>query len=117
MIESDILVRLGLFIVRFMSLERRLRVVTNAIAKTLDRFSDQPTRVEERPGRLFYITEQCAECWKRQSDQPCCHFTHGMLMEAATMVACGESVRVKEIECRATGGATCTFAIDWAVGI
>jgi predicted hydrocarbon binding protein len=109
----------GLFtyFLRLVPLAQRLHLVVKMIAGTFDRFSDQPTRVEKRSGRLFYITEKCAVCWERQSDHACCYLTQGILEEAAAWVAQGTSVRIEEIECRSTGGTSCTFAIDWRVGL
>ncbi len=104
----------GLFthLLRLVPIAQQLHMVVKMIARTFDRFSDQPTRVEKRSGRLFYIAEQCAVCWERRSDHPCCHLTHGMLEEAVQWATRGAMVRIEEIECRSTGGTTCTFAID-----
>jgi len=103
----------GLFsrLLRLVPLAQRLHLVVKMIAGTFDRFSDQPTRVEKRSGRLFYMTEQCAVCWERRSDRPCCHLTQGILEEVAAWATQGASVRIEEIECRSTGGTSCTFRI------
>ncbi len=97
---------------KVMPLGIKVKIGLNAIAQTFDRFSDQPTRVEERKGQFLYIIEKCPPCWNRRSDSPCCHIARGILEEGLRWVSGGKNFRVEEIECRAVGDPTCTFAID-----
>jgi predicted hydrocarbon binding protein len=97
---------------KLMPMTMKMKIALNATAQTFDRFSDQPTRVEERKGQFIYIIEKCPVCWGRQSDKPCCHLAQGILEEALTWVTGGHSFRMEELECRATGSNSCTFAID-----
>jgi len=39
-----------------------MKIVLNATAQTFDRFSDQPSHVEERKGQFLYIIDKCPIC-------------------------------------------------------
>ncbi len=97
---------------KLMPLGMKLKIVLNAVAQTFDRFSDQPTHVEEKKGQFLYVIEKCPVCWHRHSETPCCHIARGIIEESLHWVSGGKDFRVEEIECRATGDPTCTFAID-----
>jgi predicted hydrocarbon binding protein len=97
---------------KLMPMTMKMKIVLNATAQTFDRFSDQPTRVEERKGQFIYIIEKCPVCWGRHSERPCCHLAQGILEEALTWVTGGHSFHMEEIECRGMGAASCIFAID-----
>jgi bacteriochlorophyll 4-vinyl reductase len=97
---------------KLMPMTMKMKIVLNAVAQTFDRFSDQPTRVEERKGQFMYIIEKCPVCWGRQTDRPCCHLAQGILEESLTWVTGGHSFHMEEVECRGTGAETCTFAIN-----
>lgn len=97
---------------KLMPMAMKMKIALNATAQTFDRFTDQPTRVEERKGQFLYIIEHCANCWGRKSDRSVCHLAHGILEEAVSWVTGGHNFRVEEVECRALGAETCTFSID-----
>lgn len=97
---------------KLMPLGMKLKIALNAVAQTFDRFSDQPTHVEEKKGQFLYVIEKCPVCWHRHSDSPCCHIARGIIEESLRWVSGGKNFRVEEIECRAVGDPTCTFAID-----
>jgi len=97
---------------KLMPMTMKMKIALNATAQTFDRFSDQPTRVEERKGQFLYIIDKCPNCWERRSDRPICNLARGILEEALTWVTGGHNFRVEEIECRAAGGESCTFSID-----
>ncbi len=97
---------------KLMPMTMKMKIALNATAQTFDRFSDQPSRVEERKGQFLYIIDKCPVCWGRTTDRPCCHLAQGIIEEALTWVTGGHTFRVEEIECRGMGAATCTFAID-----
>jgi bacteriochlorophyll 4-vinyl reductase len=97
---------------KLMPLGMKLKIALNAVAQTFDRFSDQPTHVEERKGQFHYVIEKCPVCWHRHSDSACCHIARGIIEESLRWVSGGKNFRVEEIECRATGDPTCTFVID-----
>ena len=50
-----------------MPMTMKMKIALNATAQTFDRFSDQPTRVEERKGQFLYIIEKCPVCWGRRA--------------------------------------------------
>jgi predicted hydrocarbon binding protein len=97
---------------KLMPMTMKMKIVLNATAQTFDRFSDQPTHVEERKGQFIYVIEKCPVCWGRQSEKPCCHLAQGILEEALTWVTGGHTFHMEEIECRGTGGQACIFAIN-----
>jgi bacteriochlorophyll 4-vinyl reductase len=97
---------------KLMPLGMKLKIVLNAVAQTFDRFSDQPTHVEEKKGQFLYVIEKCPVCWHRHSETPCCHIARGIIEESLHWVSGGKDFRVEEIECRAVGDPTCTFTID-----
>lgn len=97
---------------KLMPMTMKMKIVLNATAQTFDRFSDQPTRVEERKGQFLYIIDKCPVCWGRHTDRPCCYLAQGILEEALTWVTGGHSFHMEEIECRGMGAPHCTWAID-----
>jgi hypothetical protein len=97
---------------KLMPMTMKMKIALNATAQTFDRFSDQPTHVEERKGQFIYVIEKCPVCWGRTSEKSCCHLAQGILEEALTWVTGGHSFHMEEIECRGTGNNSCTFAID-----
>lgn len=97
---------------KMMPLGMKVKIGLNAVAQTFDRFSDQPTHVEEKKGQFLYVIEKCPVCWHRRSDAPCCHIARGIIEESLRWVSGGRNFRVEEIECRAVGDPTCTFVID-----
>jgi len=97
---------------KLMPMGMKLKIALNAVAQTFDRFSDQPTHVEEKKGQFLYVIEKCPVCWHRHSDTPCCHIARGIIEESLRWVSGGKNFRVEEIECRAVGDPTCTFTID-----
>ncbi len=97
---------------KLMPLGMKVKIGLNAVAQTFDRFSDQPTHVEEKKGHFLYIIEKCPVCWHRHSDSPCCHIARGIIEESLRWVSGGKNFRVEEIECRGVGDPTCSFTVD-----
>jgi bacteriochlorophyll 4-vinyl reductase len=97
---------------KLMPMTMKMKIVLNAVAQTFDRFSDQPSRVEERKGHFLYIIEKCPVCWGRESDRPCCHLAQGILEEALTWVTGGHTFHVEELECRGMGAPSCIFSVN-----
>jgi predicted hydrocarbon binding protein len=81
------------------------------LAWLMNHYSDQRVRVEKTDAHLLLINERCSQCASRASDQPCCHFTIGVLQEGLAWASGGKQYPVEEIACRARGDATCTFRI------
>jgi predicted hydrocarbon binding protein len=97
---------------RLLPLGMKLKVGFNTFAETFNKFSDQVVRLEEEETRFLWIIERCPVCWGRKVESPCCHTAVGILQEGLHWVSGGKNFRVEEIECIATGGETCTIAID-----
>jgi len=96
---------------RALPLSLKLKVGFNALAETLNKFSDQVVRLEEDERRFLFVIERCPACWGRRTSYPCCHLSTGLLHEALHWVSGGKSFEVKEIACIAVGAATCTFEV------
>ncbi len=97
---------------KLMPTTMKMKIALNAAAQTFDRFTDQPTRVEERKGQFLYVIEKCPVCWGRHLDKPSCFIAQGILEEAVSWVTGGRTFKIEEIQCRGTGGMACIFAID-----
>lgn len=110
--EFGPLLGVGDLALKLMPMTIKMKITLNLTAQTFARFSDQPTRVEERKGQFMYVIEKCPVCWGRRSEKPCCHLAQGIIEEALTWVTGGHSFKVEQVECRAMGKPTCTFAID-----
>jgi len=73
--------------------------------------SDQKSTVEDRGEYYAYIMNPCPVCWGRTADRPICYAGKGLVEEALHWVSGGLKFRVEEIECKAMGDETCTYAI------
>jgi predicted hydrocarbon binding protein len=110
--EFGPLLGVGDLALKLMPMTIKMKITLNLTAQTFARFSDQPTRVEERKGQFMYIIEKCPVCWGRQTDRPCCYIAQGILEEALNWVTGGRNFKVQQIECRAMGNNECVWAID-----
>jgi len=97
---------------RLMPLNMKIKVGLTAMAETFTRFSDQPSFLREEPDQFIYVIEYCPVCWGRKSEAPCCHMAAGLILEGLAWGSGGKNFRVEEVECVATGGEVCAFAID-----
>lgn len=110
--EFGPLLGVGDLALKLMPMTIKMKITLNLTAQTFARFSDQPTRVEERKGQFVYIIEKCPVCWGRHTDRPCCYIAQGILEEALSWVTAGRNFRVQQTGCRAMGDDECVFAID-----
>jgi predicted hydrocarbon binding protein len=97
---------------KLMPMTMKLKIALNATAQTFDRFSDQPTHVEEQKGQFIYIIDKCPICWARRSERPVGHLAQGIIEEALTWVSGGHSFHVQQTDCQGAGCEKCIFAID-----
>jgi predicted hydrocarbon binding protein len=97
---------------KLMPMTMKLKIALNATAQTFDRFSDQPTHVEERKGQFVYIIDKCPICWGRTSDYPSGALAQGILEEALTWVSGGHAFPIEQTDCQGMGCAQCIFAIS-----
>ena len=89
----------------------KMKVGLKAMAEVFTKFSDQPSHIEEGEGCYLYIIDRCPVCWERTADKPICHIAAGLIQEGVKWVSGGKTYRVREIECIAQGGDTCSFEI------
>jgi hypothetical protein len=97
---------------RLMPLGMKFRVGLDVFARVFNQFSDQVVKLSETEQHHLWIIERCPVCWRRQSEEPCCHLAGGLLDEAIIWGTGGRRFKVEEIACVAAGAATCTFRID-----
>jgi predicted hydrocarbon binding protein len=97
---------------KLMPLTVKIKLALKLTARAFTGYGGQPTRVEERPGRLLYVIEACPVCWGRTSAEPSCFVAEGILDEALRWVSGGRSFRIDEIECAGAGGSACVWTID-----
>lgn len=96
---------------KVLPLGTKLKMGLPALAGIFTQVSDQISRVEERDDHFLYFIDRCPVCWGRHTDKPVCHGAVGLLQEALRWVSGGKEFRVDEIECFATGGRACVFAV------
>ena len=96
---------------RLLPLSTKLRAGIPAMAKVFSQVGDQTSTVEDRGAHYAYIVQPCPVCWGREAAQPICFAGRGLLEEGLHWLSSGRSFRVEEIDCVATGGANCTYAI------
>jgi len=96
---------------KVLPLNAKLKAGLPAMAKIFSQFSDQKSTVEDRGEYYAYIMNPCPVCWGRTADRPICYAGKGLVEEALHWVSGGLKFRVEEIECKAMGDETCTYAI------
>ena len=97
---------------RLMPLGMKLRVGLDVFARMFNQNSDQIVKLSETDTHHLWIIERCPLCWKRKSDEPCCHLAGGLLEEAIFWGSAGRRFKVEEIACIAKGDASCTFQLS-----
>jgi predicted hydrocarbon binding protein len=90
----------------------KVKVGLNTLADVLGKFSDLEARLEEREGGLALVVEQCPECWGRNSEEPVCFGTAGMIHEVLRWLTEEDVFRVAETECLARGDDSCRFLVS-----
>lgn len=97
---------------RLMPLGMKFRVGLDVFARVFNQFSDQVVKLSETETHHLWIIERCPVCWRRQTDEPCCHLAGGLLEEAIFWGTGGRRFQVVEMQCLAAGAPNCTFRID-----
>jgi predicted hydrocarbon binding protein len=97
---------------RLLPLSMKIKVGIEVFAETFNKFSDQMVRLGEDEEHYIWIIDRCPVCWKRHTEEPCCHLAVGILQESLYWVSNGKSFHVEEVECIAKGDATCTIIIN-----
>ena len=96
---------------KLMPLTMKLKIALNATAQTFDRFSDQPSHVEEKKGQFLYVIDKCPICWGRTSERPGGALAQGILEEALTWVSGGHTFPIEQTDCQGMGCEKCIFAV------
>jgi hypothetical protein len=58
---------------RLLPLGMKVKVGIEVFAETFNKFSDQIVRLGEDDEHYIWIIDRCPVCWKRRTDEPCCH--------------------------------------------
>ncbi len=90
----------------------KMKLGLDVFAETFNKFSDQVVRLGEDERNFIWIIERCPVCWKRHTQQPCCHLAVGILQEAAYWVSNGKNFEIEETQCIAMGNSVCSFNIS-----
>lgn len=97
---------------RAFPVQTKLKLGLTAVARLFAQSSDQRTWLEEQALHFTYHVQDCPICWGREAREPICHFTTGMLQEAAHWFSSGQNFRVRQVSCQAVGQEACVFQID-----
>jgi predicted hydrocarbon binding protein len=97
---------------RLTSLSVKLRIGLDVFARVFNQFSDQVVKLSETETHHLWIIERCPVCWKRATDEVCCHLAGGLLEESLFWGTGGHRFKVEEVTCIARGDPTCVFQID-----
>lgn len=97
---------------KLMPMTMKMKIALNATAQVFDRFTDQPTKVEERKGQFIYTVEKCPVCWGRTMEKPACFIAQGIIEEAVNWVTGGRNFKVDQTESYGAGDSHCVWIID-----
>ncbi len=97
---------------KLMPMTMKMKIVLNATAQTFDRFSDQPSHVEEKKGHFLYVIDKCPICYGRTTDRPVGALAQGIIEEALTWVTGGHSFHLDQTDCQGQGCEKCIFNIN-----
>ncbi|MFN8379766.1 MAG: 4-vinyl reductase [Anaerolineae bacterium] len=97
---------------RTLPADERVRIALKALASIFSHFTDQVTELEDTPTSFHFVVEISPLAWGITADKPVCHALVGLLQETARWAANGREYVVREIECKATGGERCVFAVS-----
>lgn len=109
--EYGPVVGIGELTFQLLPLSIKLEKGIRLFADVFNSFTDQVVRVEETPDTFYWYVERCPVCWDRQTDQPSCHLSVGVLQEALLWVSGGKTFQVEEQACVACGDEACIIAI------
>lgn len=96
---------------RILPLRVRFRIGFEVLAQMFNRFSDQVVLLEEDEQYFSWVTQRCAACWGRHTDEPCCDLLVGLLEEGVYWLSGGARFFIEESSCVAAGDPTCTILI------
>jgi predicted hydrocarbon binding protein len=85
------------------TLRTRLKAGLLFFAKFFNTVSDQKVRIEEDETHWKWIIEICPMCHGKTASEPICHLAVGVLNAASSWASGGETLRIKAVDCIATG--------------
>jgi len=109
--EQPTLIGLAGVALKLFPLPLKVKTTLASCAKGMTETLHEPCHLEDAGDAYLIIKEECGTCHGRTADKPMCHSTTGALQQALKW-ATGKEFDIVEIECRATGAATCTWRIN-----
>jgi predicted hydrocarbon binding protein len=97
---------------RLLPAPARLKSGLETLAGWFAESSQDPIKVEAIDQAWLWKTERCPLCWQRESDEPVCTFTVGLIQEFLAWASGGKIYPVGEVECLAMGQPACIVRID-----
>jgi predicted hydrocarbon binding protein len=97
---------------RLLPAPARLKTGLETLAAWFSQLSQGLIVVESGDQGWLWRTEHCPLCWQRQSDEPVCTFTVGLIQEFLAWASGGKIYSVSEVECLAVGKPACVIRID-----
>ena len=97
---------------RMLPVPVRLKTGLEALAELMGNIGDESVKIGELKSSWTWSAERCPHCWRRQVDEPACQFPVGLLQEFFSWASSGRAYKIREIECKAAGGAVCLIHID-----
>jgi predicted hydrocarbon binding protein len=90
----------------------RLRTGLEALVRLFSDLEGGPVAIEQTEAAWLWRSTACPYCWQRQTSEPACTFTIGLLQEFMAWNSGGKVFQIEETECRANGNPACVFRID-----
>ena len=92
--------------------DQKIELSLLALAKVLNRLSDQEIEVKKREGTRLFIVNSCAVCWEQSVYTPNCFFTDGIISACLHYLQEDIIIGNKQVKSRAAGSQSCIFEIN-----
>lgn len=92
--------------------ELKLIAVLRTMSDFFNQHTDQKVSLKESELKVMWKIEHCPWCGGRQTFEPVCQFSVGMLQEALYWVSGGKFYNVVEETCIAQGDSACLIVVD-----
>lgn len=90
----------------------RLKSGLESLAGWFSDLSGGTVAIDSANGIWFWRAERCPFCWLRQSSEPVCAYTVGLVQEFLAWASGGKVYHVQEVECLAMSGTACVVRIE-----
>jgi predicted hydrocarbon binding protein len=97
---------------RLLPAPARLKSGLAALAGWFSDLSQGAVSVEPDQNAWLWRMERCPLCWGRQSIEPVCTYTVGLIQELLAWTSGGKIYQVQETDCLAMGKPACIVRID-----